>query len=206
MQAACSQCTFSTVIDAALLPEAGMEGVCPGCGSIIPLAGSGGAGQPEDEAPPEPVAATPYHEDEGRVSLINIIVLLFIVDSTLSLFGRLPGIGEVLGGENSGLTFHQRAKYLYDTLSAVGFFICCFGLMARRNWARVGLVWLLGLGLAEGVYMLAYSYFAVSDLEANLNEGFREMRVHQNAKAVGCLIYAFFMAKLQSPAVRSRFR
>lgn len=143
--------------------------------------------------------------DEGWVSIINIIALITLVDSTLSLLGRVPGVAAVLGG-GTGLTFHQQAKYLYDTLMAAGFFISVFGLMARKNWARLLIICLLGLGLAEGLYMLLYQNFAIAELERNLQENFSELKRQQSAKLFGCAVYAFFIYKLTTRTIRVRFR
>lgn len=37
MLVSCSHCAFSTEVDEAMLPVGGMEGICPGCRSSIPL-------------------------------------------------------------------------------------------------------------------------------------------------------------------------
>ncbi|MFZ3207390.1 MAG: hypothetical protein WA140_00965 [Geobacteraceae bacterium] len=213
MQVSCEKCSFATEIDATLLPSAGMQGICPRCGVIIPLGGWIAPEPPFRDVVPQvasPAASTSAEihypiEDEGRVNIINIIALLFVIDSTLSLIGRVPGLSGIFGS-GPELTFHQRAKYLYDTLMAAGFFVSAFGLLARKNWARIASVWLLGLGLAEGLYILAYQYYAISELEKNLKEGFPEMKSNQNAKMVGCLLYAFFIVKLNSRTTKARFK
>jgi hypothetical protein len=211
MQVNCSLCTYTTEIDETLLPSGGMEGLCPSCRASIPL-GSWQSEKPPvqalpaEELPPGPVAEVDYAlPDEGRVSLINIIALITLVDSTLSLIGRVPGLADVLGG-GTGLTFHQQAKYFYDTLMAAGFFISVFGLMARKNWARLLIIWLFGLSLAEGLYMQLYQYFAITELETNLHEGFPELKRQQYAKLLGCAVYAFFIYKLMTRTIRARFR
>jgi hypothetical protein len=211
MQISCSQCAFVTRIDEALLPAGGMEGLCPCCRSSVPL-GGWSATKPQSEEPLAETVLPPVAADfaeidlpeEGRVSLISIIALIMLVDSTLSLIGRVPGLAGALG-EGSGLTFHQQAKYLYDTLMAAGFFISVFGLVARKNWARIAFVWLLGLGLAEGLYLLAYQHAVISELERNMNEGFPELKGGQNARMIGCLLYAFFIVKLNSRTAKARF-
>lgn len=210
MQISCSQCDFTAAIDAALLPVSGMEGLCPRCRSSIPL----GGWQPAEPAAPataqeiQPAALgveSGELPEEGSVSLINIIVLITLVDSTLSLIGRVPGLSGVLTG-GTGLTFHQQAKYLYDTLMAAGFFVSVFGLMARKKWARLLIIWLFGLGLAEGLYMFVYQYFTIAELERNAQEGFPELKRQQNAKMLGCAVYAFFLYKLSTRTIKARFR
>ena len=211
MQVNCSGCSYRNEIDESLLPAGGMAGICPVCRTAMPL-GGWQAAEPAAEALPaetQPSALIAGIEadlpDEGRVSLINIIALLTLLDSTLSLIGRVPGLAGVLGG-GTGLTFHQQAKYLYDTLMAAGFFIAAFGLSARRNWARLLIIGLFGLGLAEGLYMLLYQYFSIAELERNLHEGFPELRRQQSAKLLGCALYAFFIYKLTTRIVKARFR
>ncbi len=157
-----------------------------------------------------PVVEAAGHDDdhcnkpEGKVSVINILAILLLIDSTLSLIGRLPGLPEVFN-TLSALAFHQKAKYLYDTLMAVGFFICAFGLLARKGWARIAAIWLLGLGLAEGLYLLIYHYYAVAELERNLQEGFPGFYKAQPARIVGCLLYGYFIVKLSSNSIKGRF-
>jgi len=211
VQVNCSGCSYRNEIDESLLPAGGMAGICPVCRTAIPLGGWQAAvavGQTEQSAEPALPSRAEFDDDlpeEGRVSLINIIALITLVDSTLSLIGRVPGLSGVLGG-GTGLTFHQQAKYLYDTLMAAGFFISVFGLMARKNWARLLIIWLFGLGLAEGLYMLLYQYFAIAELESNLHEGFPELKRQQSAKLFGCAVYAFFLYKLTTRTIRARFR
>lgn len=208
MQINCSSCAYGTEIDGELLPAAGMEGICPLCRSTIPLGGWQAGPETTAVSAEPPQSAIVYEPDdlppEGKVSLINIIVLLTIVDSTMSLISRLPGLSAVLGG-GTGMTFHQEAKYLYDTLMAAGFFVAAFGLMALRNWARLMIIWLFSLGLAEGLYMLVYQQFAIAELERNLREGFPELKRQQNAKLLGCALYGFFIYKLSSGSLKRRF-
>lgn len=211
MQVNCSGCSYRNEIDESLLPTGGMAGICPVCRTAIPLGGwqpavtVGQTVQSEESAAPSSAELDDDLPEEGRVSLINIIALLTLLDSTLSLISRVPGFAGVLGG-GTGLTFHQQAKYLYDTLMAAGFFIAAFGLSARRNWARLLIIWLFGLGLAEGLYMLLYQYFAIAELERNLHEGFPELKRQQSAKLIGCALYAFFIYKLTTRKMRARFR
>lgn len=209
MQVTCSRCPYSTEIDASLLPAGGMEGVCPQCRTLIPLGNWQAAKDPapaQSADSPAPVDALPEElPEEGRVSIITIIALICLIDSTLSLLGRVPGLFSVLGG-GTGLSFHQQAKYLYDTLMAAGFFVSAFGLLLRKNWARIALICLFGLGLAEGLYLIAYQQSAIADLENNLHEDFSELKKQQNAKLVGCAVYAFFLFKLMTRTVRARFR
>ncbi len=211
MEVHCTGCDYSTAIDGTLLPQGGMEGLCPRCRASIPLGGwMAPAPAPEAAAPEIPPSAPTAAEmedlpEEGQVSLINIIALITLVDSTLSLIGRVPGLGAALG-DGTGLTFHQQAKYLYDTLMATGFFVSVFGLMARKNWARKLIVCLFGLGFAEGVYFLLYQQAAIAELERNMHESFGELRRQQYAKLVGCALYAFFIVKLESRTTKARFR
>ena len=213
MQVNCSQCTFSTEIDESLLPVGGMEGICPRCrisislGSRVPSAVPEGVINPVFGAQAAALGGdkADYPDvDRGSVNLVNIIALLFVVDSTLSLIGRVPGIMNVLGS-GPELSFHVRAKYLYDTLMATGFFISSFGLMLRKNWARVSSVCLLGLGLAEGGYMLIYQHTAIVDLERNLQGNFSEMKRNNTAHLVGCLIYLYFFIMLNTRRVKIKF-
>jgi hypothetical protein len=213
MHVTCAHCSFTTEIDATLLPATGMQGLCPRCRQSIPLGGwtamepLATAGVTQVVPPVEMARSedTDYQVvDEGKVSLVNIIVLLFIIDSTLSLISRVPGLSGIFGS-GPELTFHQRAKYLYDTLMAAGFFVAAFGLMFRKNWARLVSIWLLGLGLAEGLYMLTYQYVTVAELERTMNEKLPELQSTRNAKIIGCLLYAFFIVKLNTRAIKARF-
>lgn len=213
MQVSCRQCDFSTEIDAALLPVSGMEGRCPRCRCTIPL-GSWGVSKESTQAHPAevsspqsvPVANSAVDEtvEEGRGSLINIIALLFLVDSTLSLIKLVPGLSEIVWN-GTGLNFHLRAKYLYDTCMAAAFFVSVFGLLTRKNWARIAFIWLLSLGLAEGLYLLLYQQFAIVELEKNLHESFSDLKQQQTGKLVGCLLYAFFIFKLNTRKYKARF-
>jgi hypothetical protein len=67
---------------------------------------------------------------EGDEKITNFLTLLMLIDATCSLiillsevFHAVPVLGSL-----------QQAKYLYDTLMAVGFFICALGLFARKEW------------------------------------------------------------------------
>lgn len=211
MQVNCSDCSYNNEIDESLLPAGGMAGICPVCRTAISLGGwqpAVAVRQVEQSGEPALPSRAEIDADlpeEGRVSVINIIALITLVDSTLSLIGRVPGLGGVLSG-GTGLSFHQQAKYLYDTLMAAGFFIAAFGLSARRNWARLLIICLFGFGLAEGLYMLLYQYFAIAELENNLQENFSDLKRQQSAKLTGCAVYAFFIYKLTTRTIRARFR
>jgi hypothetical protein len=198
-------------VDAFDCPKCGMRqppgDVCTRCGLTLrkdtaPAAHLTGPADP-NSASAEEVA--PEEEEPGWVNFINIIAILFLVDSTLSLLKRVPGLADALGS-GTAMSFHQRAKYLYDILMAAGFFVAVFGLFMRKNWARIAITVLLALGLAEGLYMIVYQYFAIAELETNLKENFSELRSNLNGKFVGCLIYAFFIFKLNTRNVRARFR
>lgn len=214
MQVNCLQCDFVAEIDAALLPVSGMEGRCPRCRCSIPLGSwcvvEAQAQLPLPETLTSPVAPVAVSVDdepleEGRISLINIIALLFIIDSTLSLIKLVPGLSEIVGN-GAGLNFHQRAKYLYDTCIAAAFFVSVFGLLTRKNWACIAFIWLLSLGLAEGLYLLLYQQFAIVELEKNLQESFADLKWQQTGKLIGCSIYAFFIFKLNTRKYKARFR
>lgn len=213
MQVNCAQCNFSAEIDLALLPVSGMEGRCPRCRGSIPLgswsvaevlAQSPHATTPPSPADPGAMSAVDEPVAEGRDSLINIIALLFLVDSTLSLLKLVPGLSAILG--SSEMNFHLRAKYLYDTCMAAAFFISVFGLLTRKTWARIAFIVLLSLGLVEGLYLLLYQYVAIADLERNLKENFSELKQPLTGKFIGCLVYAFFIFKLNTRKYKTRFR
>lgn len=143
-------------------------------------------------------------EEIGWVNIVNIIALLFLLDSTLSLIMRVPALPEIIGAQN-GMTFHQKAKYLYDVLMAAGLFVTSFGLSMRKGWARITMMVLLSLGLAEGLYMLTYQHIAIAELEMNLKESFSELKRNNTAKWFGCLVYMYFIFMLNTRKVKARF-
>lgn len=139
------------------------------------------------------------------VNIITIIALLFLVESFFLLLSTVPGLFEILAGSNNW-TFLRKAKYLYDVLIAAGMFVTVFGLFMRKNWARISMIVLLGLGLAEGLYMLIYTHVAIAELETNLKESFSDMKQNALSKWVGCLLYAFFISRLSSAKIKARFK
>jgi len=223
IEARCPSCRANfTVASAAVAPQATLSVDaldCPKCGIRQPtgdVCTRCGLNLTKETAPVVPVPGladlnkvpaeevAPEEEEPGWVNIINIIAILFLVDSTLSLLKRVPGLADALGS-GTAMSFHQRAKYLYDILMATGFFVTVFGLFMRKNWARIAITVLLVLGLAEGLCMIVYQYSAIAELEANLKENFSELRSNLNGKLVGCLIYAFFIFKLNTRSVRARF-
>lgn len=154
-----------------------------------------------DITAPSPVGAS---EEPGWVNIVNIIALLFLLDSTLSLIMRVPGLPGMIGSQN-GISFHMKAKHLYDVLMAAGLFVTSFGLSMRKGWARVAMTVLLSLGLAEGLYMMTYQHVAIVELEKNLQESFSELKRNNNTKLVGCLVYLYFIVMLNTGKVKARF-
>ncbi|MCM2357052.1 MAG: zinc-ribbon domain-containing protein [Geobacteraceae bacterium] len=163
------------------------------------------AGTPIIPVPPPADASEVAVEESGWVNIVNIIALLFLLDSTLSLIMRVPGLAGVIASQN-GMSFHQKAKYLYDVLMAAGLFVTSFGLSMRKGWARLAMTALLSLGLAEGLYMLTYQHVAIAELERNLQENFSELKRNNTAKWVGCLVYLYFIFMLNTPGIKARFR
>src|SRR6266571_2563296 len=126
-------------VDALDCPKCGMRqsqgDVCTRCGLTLrkddaPAVAISG---PADLNPVLAEEVAIVEEEAGWVNIINIIAILFLVDSTLSLLKRVPGLADALGS-GTAMTFHQRAKYLYDILMATGFLVSVFGLLMRKNW------------------------------------------------------------------------
>lgn len=179
--------------------------VCVSCGVVfsklrLPEVNSG-----DIPVPPPGGASEEPAEEPGWVNIVNIIALLFLLDSTLSLIMRLPGLPGMIGSQN-GISFHMKAKYIYDVLMAAGMFVTSFGLSMRKGWARFAMTVLLSLGLAEGLYMMTYQHVAIAELEKNLQESFSELKRNNNTKLVGCLVYLYFIVMLNTGKVKARFR
>lgn len=180
--------------------------ICIRCGVVfrkLRVAGS------EDEVV-VPLSILPDHaqeeseEDPSRLSLINIMALLFLLDSSLILIMRVPSLTDVLG--QGAMSFHMKAKYLYDVVTAFGMFVTSFGLSMRKEWARVAMIVLLSLGLAEGLYMISYQETALVDLEQKLQESFADMKKNNNKKLIGCAVYLYFIVMLCTRKMKARFR
>lgn len=157
-----------------------------------------------------PLSILPDHaqeeseEDPSRLSLINIMALLFLLDSSLILLMRVPNFSNVLGQD--AMSFHMKAKYLYDVATALGMFVTSFGLSMRKEWARVAMIALLSLGLAEGLYMISYQEATLVDLEQNLQESFADLKQNNNKKLIGCAVYLYFIVMLCTRKMKARFR
>jgi hypothetical protein len=139
------------------------------------------------------------------LNIITVIALLFLVESSLLFISKVPGLAQILTDPN-GMSYLQKAKYLYDVFMAACMFITVFGLFMRKKWARISMILLLVLGLAEGLYMLIYTHVAIAELETNLQESFSEMKQNTLSRWVGCLLYAFFISRLSSAKVKARFK
>jgi hypothetical protein len=137
-------------------------------------------------------------------NIITIIALLFLVESFFLLISMVPSFFDILVDPSK--TFLRKAKYLYNVLIGAGMFVTVFGLFMRKNWARISMIVLLVLGLAEGLYMLIYTHVAIAELETNLKESFSEMKHNTLSKWVGCLLYAFFISRLSSARIKARFK
>lgn len=142
-------------------------------------------------------------EPVSKVNIINIIALLFLVDSTLSLLGRVPALSGVFA---SSMSFHEKAKHLYDVIMQLCVFVSVFGLLMRKEWARISMIVLLALGLAEGLYMLLYLHVTVTGLEKEMHENLSELKQNNTAKWIGCAVYAYFIAVLCSTKVKCWFQ
>jgi hypothetical protein len=182
---------------------------CIQCGLIFskysPSAPARPAAQHAKKVPTaEPSSAMSANVEPRYVNIITIIALLFLVDSLFVLIGAVPGLVDVLAGP-SDMIFPRKAKYLYNVLTAAAMFATVFGLFRRKNWARISMIVLLVLGLAEGLYMLIYTHVAIAELETNLKESFSEMKQNTLSRWVGCLLYAFFISRLSSANVKARF-
>lgn len=209
MEVSCQQCTFSTEIDAALLPAGGMEGRCPRCRSPLPLGegqepgtsrASTVAEEPDSPLDSKGAAELPL---EGRVSVINLIALLFLLDSILSLIKRIPILLQTLG---SGAEWNlYRYKNAYDIVIGLAFFVAVFGLSARKDWGRLAVVILLSLGLTEGLYLLIDQHVALTALEKGLGESFPDLHRQEAGRLLGLILYVFFIYKLNSASIKGRF-
>jgi len=100
----------------------------------------------------------------------------------------------------------RKAKYLYNVLMAAAMFVTVFGLFMRKNWARISMIVLLGLGLAEGLYLLIHTHIAIVELETNLKESFSDLKHDTLSRWVGCVLYAFFISRLSSKKIKARFK
>ena len=209
MLVSCPQCNFSAEIDAGLLPAGGIEGRCPRCRSTIPLGGWKKASATMDSSLPEGPGAqlvtreTAELSPEGRVSVINLIALLFLLDSILSLIKQVPILLQLFGsGAERNLFLLKKA---YDTVVALAFLIAVFGLSARRNWARLAFIVLLSLGLFEGLYLLIDQHFIMTALEKGMEETLPDLHRQETGRLLGLTLYAFFIFKLNSAGIKARF-
>lgn len=207
MQVSCPQCDFAAQVDGGLLPPGGMEGRCPRCRATIPLGawqGYEGAGElapPKEEPEQQVVAELP---PEGRVSVINLMALLFLLDSVLSLFKQVPLLMQLMAGSTAwDLHF---LKNLYDTAMALAFFVTAFGLSSRKEWARIAMIVLLSLGLFEGLCLFIDQHLALSALEKGLGETLPDQHRMEWGRALGLALYVFFLLKLNSNKIKARFR
>jgi hypothetical protein len=141
-------------------------------------------------------------ESESKVNVVNLIVLLLLIDSTMILLARVPGIFNVFA---SSMSFHQKAKFLYDLLTTLVMFVSVFGLYMRKEWARIAIIALLGLGLAEGLYMMTYTQYAVRDLERGLQEALPEAKRNNSMKLLACAVYSYFIYVLCSAKTKAQF-
>lgn len=183
--------------------------ICARCGLVFakyrpPVSGWSVAPPPEK---PETRASAPVFvevdEPARKIDALNIIALLMLIDSTLALFAKVPAISDTLASEAG---FHQKAKFLYDLLTNAGMFVSVVGVLLRKEWARISMVVLLALGLAEGLYMLAYMHVTVPGLEKDLDMKLPDVRRNMSAKWIGCALYAYFIYILNTSRVKERFR
>jgi hypothetical protein len=210
----------TTADNGKICPKCGLKQevaeICAGCGLVFakyrpPLSSktvttiSSSAAQKEQPAPPSSFTIfdeTPA-EEKSRFDMLNIITLLMLIDSTLILIAKVPGLSGVFSGPAG---FHQRSKFLYDIITAAGIFASAFGLLMKKEWARLSMTVLLALGLAEGLYTLAYLQFTVSGFDKELQDIGAEIKRNSRGKWIGCAIYAYFIYFLCSAKVRARFR
>lgn len=143
-------------------------------------------------------------EDDGKVDVVKIIALILLVDSTLSLIGKTFAVSDVFS--SSAMNFHARAKFVYDFIMTAWMFASVFGLMSRKEWGRISTIIVLALGLAEGLYMLAYMHFSLSGVEKDFEGNVPGMNRALAVKWVACVVYAWFIATLISAKVRATFR
>ncbi len=157
--------------------------------------------EPQVDSQLAPADAAPLVEvPKKRASVVNILGLLLIIDSTLMLLKRVPDM--LLA--NSFFGPHPTPKQVYDTISMVVLFISSFGLLMRKKWARFVVLCLMLLSLAEGIFQFVVYNFMMDRInETGPPDSFLSWRAYQ--LLAGCLIYTFFIGMLFTRKVAAEF-
>lgn len=150
------------------------------------------------------IAREETYEDSGWVNFINILALLLIIDSTINLVRFSMGISGVFANPNYPLP--NRIKFIYDFLASGILFFSAFGLFLRMKWARITVIVVLSLSLAEGLYKIVDLYSAINAVEKNMHESYADFKRAILYKLIPCLLCAYFIFKLSLRKVGSRFR
>lgn len=153
---------------------------------------------------PQPVppsdAPFPANPPKKRADIINILGLLLIIDSTLMILMRIPDVIR----SNSLFGPHPTPRHVYDTISMVLLFFSSFALLMRKRWARILILCLMILSLAEGVFHFVFYSFILDGLnQAGNGDSVLTWRSYQIL--AGCLTYTFFIAMLLTKKVAVQF-
>ncbi len=134
-----------------------------------------------------------------RASIVNILGLLLIIDSTLSLIRSAPR----LAATNVFFGANANPKFAYDTIATILLFLSAFGLFMRKQWARVLVLCLMILSLCEGIFQFVLTNIILTDIVGRNDGPLLASRSYQYL--TGFLIYTFFVAALFTGKVRAEF-
>ena len=152
--------------------------------------------QPVPPSDPAPLIDPP----KKRVDIINILGLLLIIDSTLMLLMRVPDMISA----NSVFGPRPTPKHFYDMMSTVVLFFSAFGLLMRKQWARIVILCLMLFSLAEGIFQFVFYSFILDGMNQAGNED-PLLTGHSYQLLAACLLYTFFIVMLFSKKVAAEF-
>ncbi len=100
---------------------------------------------------------------------------------------------------------HPTPKHLYDTMSTFVLFFSSFGLLMRKQWARMLILCLMTFSLAEGIFQFVFYSFILDGMnQAGNEDAVLSWRSYQ--LLAGCLVYTFFIAMLFTKKIAAEFR
>ena len=108
---------------------------------------------------------------------------------------------------------HMRAIAAVSLVLCIIALTCAIGLLQRRNWGRLGITGLLGLGIVYQLLSLGFAWFMWRDMgasvgfdQAQFQELLHGMQLVSSFFALAtCALFAWLIYKLRSPAVRAEF-
>jgi outer membrane protein assembly factor BamB len=144
--------------------------------------------------------APPPVPRKSKASIINILGLLLIIDATLMLSMRVPGMIEA----NSVFGPRPSPKNIYDLLSTALLFFSSFGLLMRKPWARMLILCLMLFSLVEGIFDFVF-FSSLLDFSYQAGDPDSFLTWHSFQILAACLVYTFFIAMLFTRKVKAEF-